>query len=65
MADYTNSQTQALINEYIHSERDRQILTDRLISGHTYAALAERYGLSDRQISRIVTREAAKLFKHL
>ena len=31
--EYTNSQMVALIEEYIHSERDRKILKRRLIDG--------------------------------
>lgn len=41
MKDYTNSQIAALIDEHIHSERDRQILKRRFIDGCCYEALAE------------------------
>lgn len=51
---YTNSQMALLIDEYIHSERDRNILKDRFINGLTFAKLEERYGLTERQIKRIV-----------
>lgn len=40
---YSNTQIANLIDEYIHSERDRKILKDRLINGLTYAEL-EDYG---------------------
>ena len=51
---YSNTQIANLIDEYIHSERDRKILKDRLINGLTYAELEDRHGLSERQIKRIV-----------
>lgn len=38
--EYSNSQMQALIDEYIHNDRDAEILRLRLIRGYTYAAIA-------------------------
>ncbi|MBP5311894.1 MAG: hypothetical protein J6112_03570 [Clostridia bacterium] len=43
-----------LIDEYIHSARDRQILKDRFIDGLTFAELEDKHNLSERQIKRIV-----------
>jgi len=51
---YGNSQITALINEYIHSERDRKILIDRLVNGYTFDELSEKYYLSVRQVKNIV-----------
>lgn len=65
MKEYTNSQIASLINEHIHSERDRQILKRRLIDGRCYEPLAEEFGMSDRQIKRIVYKLQEQLFKHL
>lgn len=65
MKDYTNSQMRALIDEHIHSERDRQILVRRLVDGVVYEALAEEFDMSDRQIKRIVYKLQKQLFKHL
>lgn len=63
--EYTNSQIKALINEYIHSERDREILYKRLVDGLTYERLAELFGMSDRQIKTIVYKNEEILFRHL
>lgn len=52
--EYTNSGMVRLIDEYIHSERDRAILKRRLIDGITYESLAEEFDLSVSQIKRIV-----------
>lgn len=63
--DYTNSQIREIISEYIHSERDREILIRRLIDGITFERLAEEFDMSDRQIRRIVYKLQEQLFKHL
>jgi hypothetical protein len=65
MKDYTNSQICELIDEYIHSERDRRILKRRLVDGICYEPLAEEFDMSDRQIRRIVYKLQDQLFKHL
>lgn len=62
MTDYTNSEILALINDRIHSERDRSILTDRLINGMTFERIAEVYDMSVRQIKRIVYRGQDSIF---
>ena len=63
--EYTNSQMRALIDEYIHSERDRAILKRRLVDGIFFEPLAEEFGMSDRQIKTIVYRSEKILFSHL
>ena len=63
--EYTNSQIEHLIDEYIHSERDRKILKRRLIDGICYEPLAEEFYLSVRQIKTIIYKEQDKLFRHL
>ena len=65
MKEYTNSQICALIDEHIHSERDRQILKRRLIDGICYEPLAEEFEMSDRQIKRIVYKLQERIFKYL
>jgi DNA-directed RNA polymerase specialized sigma24 family protein len=52
--EYTNSQISALIDEWIHSERDRAIMKRRLIDGLTHERLAEEFDMSVRQIKRII-----------
>jgi hypothetical protein len=47
--EYTNSQISGIIDEYIHSERDRKLLKRRLIDGITYERIAEEFDLSVRQ----------------
>lgn len=65
MMNYSNSQIEFLINEYIHSERDRKILKRRLIDGITFEALAEEFELSARHVKTIVYKSENILFKKI
>ena len=63
--EYTNSRIREIIGEYIHNERDRNILCRRLIDGITFERLAEEFDMSVRQIQNIVKKNEDFLFKHL
>lgn len=70
--EYLNSQIRALINEYVHSDRDAEILRLRLIHGKTYQFISDRISenpdfvpVGVKQVYRIISREAAKLYCHL
>lgn len=65
MIEYTNSQMSNLIDEYIHSERDRAILKRRLLDGIYFEPLAEEFGMSVRQIKHIVYKNEDILFTKL
>ena len=61
MIDYTNSEMIALIDEHIHSERDRAILKRRYIDGICYEPLAEEFDLSVRHVNNIIYKNEPKL----
>lgn len=63
--EYTNSQIAAIIDEHIHSERDRALLKRRLIDGVLYEPLAEEFGLSVVQTKNVVYKLQNKIFKFL
>lgn len=63
--DVSNSEMRHIIDEYIHSERDRNLLVDRLINGYTYEKLGELYELSDVQVKRIIYKQSDTVSKHL
>lgn len=65
MIEYKNSDIANLIDEYVHSERDRAILKRRYIDGICYEPLAEEFDLSVRQIKNIIYKEEQNVFKHL
>ena len=64
-SDYANSQIDAAINEWIHSERDRRILHLKLVDGLTYERIAEIMDMSPKRIQKIVWAAEDRLFKHL
>ena len=56
-----------LIDQWIlgqHAERNRAILRRRLIDGIIYERLAEEFGMSDKQVKRIVYRGTETIFSH-
>lgn len=63
--EYTNSQIAALIDEHIHSQRDRAILKRRLIDGICYEPLAEEFDLSVPQIKRIIYKGQDRVLRYL
>lgn len=65
MTDYSNSEMQKLIDEYIHNEQHRAIMKRRLIDGICYEPLAEEFNMSVRQIKTIVYKSQDKLFRHI
>lgn len=65
MMDYTTTEILALIREYVHNERNRDILKRRLIDGRTYEQLAEEFDLSPRQVKNIVYKAEKVLFAKL
>lgn len=70
--EYTNSQIRALIEEYVHSIRDRELLFLRFIDGLTYEQIASRYQqdhpdnyISVDTVKRAIRKSESKLFSHL
>ena len=61
--EYTNSQIGNIIDEHIHSQRDRQIMKRRMIDGICFEPLAEEFDLSTVQVKRIVSRERSRIMK--
>lgn len=65
MKEYTNTDISNVIDEYIHSERDRRILKRRYCDGIYYEPLAEEFDMSVAQVKRIVYRNENRIFKHI
>lgn len=64
-SDVSRTQIEHVIDEYIHSERNRYILKRKLLDGIFYEPLAEEVGLSVRQVKNIVYKNEPKVFRHL
>lgn len=65
MNDLPNSEIARLVDEWIHNERDRNILKRRLCDGVCFEPLAEEFGLSVRRVKTIVYKSEKILYKHL
>ena len=65
MKEYTNSRIRQVIEDYVHNQRDRNILLRRYIDGVCYEPLSEEFGLSERQIKNIVYKYENIIFSHL
>ena len=63
--EYSNSQVREIIAEYIHNDRDRQILCRRLIDGICFEPLAEEFEMSVSQVKRIVQKGMETIFRHV
>ncbi len=63
--EYLNSDMEKVIDEYVHSERDRKVLKRRHIDGICFEPLAEEFKLSVTQIKRIVYKYEVLIFKKL
>ena len=63
--EYSNSEIIKVIDEYIHSERDRAILKRRLVDGLTYENLAEEFDLSVAQIKRLIYKGEDYIFRRI
>lgn len=65
LSNITNTQISHIIDEYIHSERDRALLKRRFIDGICYEPLAEEFDLSVVQTKRIVYKQGDKVLRKL
>ena len=61
LVDLTKDELYYLIDQCIHSERDRAILKRKLHDGITYERLAEEYNLSVGQTKNIVYKGKERL----
>ena len=63
--DLSTTQIRTLIDEWIKSERDREILKRRLLDGICYEPLAEEFDLSTRQVKNIVYKCEKIFLRHI
>ena len=56
MREYTNSEIKYIIDEWIHSKREREIASARLIDGLSIEECSELFDRSPRQMQRIINR---------
>lgn len=67
MKEYTNSQITGLIDEYIHSKRDREIMKLHYVDGISAEKIAEMENirLTPRRVSSILSNRILEISPHL
>jgi len=63
--EYRNSEISLVIDDVIHSSRDRRVLKLRFIDGLTYEKIAAEMDMSVRQIQNIIYRNEMIVFRGL
>jgi AraC-like DNA-binding protein len=63
--DISRSEWENLIDEWIFDETHRKMLKRNLLDGRTYEQIAEQFGMSSRQVARLIPKLQDKLFKRI
>jgi len=63
--NYSNSEIEKVIDDFVHSQRDRAILKRRYIDGILIEPLSEEFDLSPRQIRNIIYKNENIIFSHV
>lgn len=63
--DYSTDHINHLIDQYIHSERDRAIVRRNLIDDIIFEDLESEFNLSVRRLKTIVYKGMEKIFRHI
>ena len=59
---YSNFRLREIVEEYIHSERDRQVLIEKYCNKKTIGQLAGQFYLSETSIKNIIYKGAEIIF---
>lgn len=62
MTEYSNSDIERVISEFVHNKMYRDILRERLIDGDTYSDIAARHDRSERWVWTLVSKYKNKIF---
>lgn len=65
MIEYSNDDLIRVVNNWVHSARDRDILIKHYVDGITYEKIAELHDLSTRQIANIIYKYEKTIFKYI
>lgn len=63
--DISASELAGIIDEWVHSERDRRIVKRRFLDGVYFEPLAEEFDLSVRHTKRIIADAYKIIVKHI
>ena len=59
---YSNFRLREIVEEYIHSERDRQVLIEKYCNKKTIKQLADMFYMSETSIKNIISNGAMIIF---
>lgn len=59
---YSNFRLREIVEEYIHSERDRQVLIEKYCNKKTIRQLEDQFYLSETSIKNIISKGAMIIF---
>lgn len=62
--EYTNSKLREIVDDYIHSERDRKIFLLKYVDNISLDAIAMEMDLSVSQVKRIIKKHYFTVFRH-
>lgn len=65
LKNLSNTEISNVIDDWVHSERNRKILKRRFIDGITYEKIAEEFYISVTQAKSIVYKEEKELLIHI
>lgn len=63
MEIWSNSRLREIVEEYVHSERDRAVLLRKYCDSRTIEQLAEEFDISVSQIKRILYKHNITVFR--
>lgn len=63
--EYYNDEIAHIVDQVIHSSRNRAILKRKLIDGISFEKIAEEFDLSTKQVKNIVYKSEKDVFIHL
>ena len=62
--DYSNHRVRAVIEEYIHSSRDRALILDNMVDGLSYDELAGKYKIAYESVRDVMRKGKEALDRH-
>lgn len=62
--DYSNHRVREVIDEYIHSRRDRALILDNMVDGLSYDELAGKYQIAYESVRDVMRKGKEALDRH-
>lgn len=62
--DYSNHRVREVVDEYIHSSRDRALILDNMVDGLSYDELAGKYQIAYESVRDVMRKGKEALDRH-